>query len=81
MSAPRGLTSRAEPGRVQEQRRPPCPGAPGLHSEAGALDKAPPGNRAIRVLLAPSAQSRLSHATHTSYLAASGGRPGALLTV
>lgn len=52
-------------------------GPPDLCSEAGALDKAPPGNPAVHALLSPRVQPLLSDAIRTSYLAASGGHPGA----
>lgn len=52
-------------------------GPPDLCSEAGALDKAPPGNQAVHALLSPSVQPPLSDAIRTSYLAAGGGHPGA----
>lgn len=54
-----------------------CPEAPRPLLGSWGLDKAPPGNQAVRVLLTLSAQSLLSHAIRTSYLAAGGGHPGA----
>ena len=46
-----------------------CPEAPRPLLRSWGLDKAPPGNQAVRVLLTLSAQSLLSDASRTSYLA------------